>query len=184
MKKGTAMDDANRMLSQEEIDVLLTSQFANNNENGSKKHAKSAKAVLTPEKPPQLLPQGLSPSEMLSSKNDNPKQSQPSNPLEESLADLTERVKKLEMSIENLQKQNIDSPETVKENSKLTDEQLSRLDEQVADIAEKLKGTAGYNINKTYTCRQCGSVGIVGIRVRCNQCGQEDWWGWWPKKNK
>ena len=177
------MDDANRMLSQEEIDTLLTSHFAKNQEHTSKKNAKPSTSVLAPEKPAPLLPQTLNPLDLMSSENNNP-QSQTSNPFEDTIEELSERLKKLEKSVENLQKQNGNSSKAVDKHSKSTMDCFDKLNEQVMTISEQLKGTAGYNINKTYTCRQCGSLGIVGIRVRCNQCGKEDWWGWWPKKNK
>jgi TolA-binding protein len=178
------MDDANRMLSQEEIDTLLTSHFANSKENTPKVNVKSTTSVITPEKPVNLVPQTLKPSEIMpSDENDSP-QYQPLTSLEETIADLSKRIKKIEMVVETLEKQNGNGRESTDENSNQIDEHLSSLDEQLRTITEKLKGTAGYNINKTYTCRQCGAVGIVGIRVRCNECGQEGWWGWWPKKNK
>ena len=23
---------------------------------------------------------------------------------------------------------------------------------------------------------------VVAMKVKCTKCGQENWWGWWPKK--
>lgn len=60
--------------------------------------------------------------------------------------------------------------------------QIKNIGSQVEVISEGLRGTAGYNLNKTFKCSSCNTVGIVAIRVKCNQCGQENWWGWWPKK--
>ena len=60
--------------------------------------------------------------------------------------------------------------------------QIKNIGSQVEVISEGLRGTAGYNVNKTFKCSSCNTVGIVAIRVKCNQCGQENWWGWWPKK--
>jgi rubrerythrin len=177
------MDDANRMLSQEEIDTLLTSHFAGNQGDTPENNTKSSTAVLAPEKPAHLLPQTSNPLEIASAENNTP-QYQSSNSLEEAITDLSKRLKILEEAIENLQNQKNIDQKSINENSNPLNEKFNRFDEQLMDITEKLKGTAGYNINKTYTCRQCGSTGLVGIRVRCNQCGQEGWWGWWPKKNK
>lgn len=60
--------------------------------------------------------------------------------------------------------------------------QIRNIGSQVEVISEGLRGTAGYNINKTFKCGSCNTVGVVAIKVKCNQCGQENWWGWWPKK--
>ncbi len=60
--------------------------------------------------------------------------------------------------------------------------QIKNIGSQVEVISEGLRGTAGYNVNKTFKCGSCNTVGIVAMKVKCNQCGQENWWGWWPKK--
>ena len=60
--------------------------------------------------------------------------------------------------------------------------QMKNIGSQVEVISEGLRGTAGYNLSKTFKCGSCNAVGIVAIKVKCNQCGQENWWGWWPKK--
>jgi len=65
---------------------------------------------------------------------------------------------------------------------KTTVQQMKNIGSQVEVISEGLRGTAGYNLNKTFKCSSCQTVGIVSIKVKCNQCGQENWWGWWPKK--
>ena len=60
--------------------------------------------------------------------------------------------------------------------------QLQELSAQVDGILEKLQSTAGYDIGKTFRCNSCDSQGMVAIRVKCTECGRENWWGWWPKK--
>jgi len=60
--------------------------------------------------------------------------------------------------------------------------QIKNIGSQVEIISEGLRGTAGYNVNKTFKCGSCNTVGVVAVKVKCNQCGQENWWGWWPKK--
>jgi len=60
--------------------------------------------------------------------------------------------------------------------------QLQELSVQVDGILEKLPSTAGYDIGKTFRCNSCDSQGMVAIRVKCTECGRENWWGWWPKK--
>lgn len=62
-------------------------------------------------------------------------------------------------------------------------DQLEELSEQVQGILEKLQSTAGYDIGKAFRCNSCYSQGMVAIRVKCTECGRENWWGWWPEKS-
>ncbi len=62
-------------------------------------------------------------------------------------------------------------------------DQLKELSEQVQSILEKLQSTAGYDIGQAFRCNSCYSQGMVAIRVKCTECGRENWWGWWPEKS-
>ena len=177
------MEEANRVLSQEEIDTLLTSHLTSNGAESSDSNSKTATSTLEPDKIPQLLSTTNTP-ETVSPENTDSQNHTSNNSLEQTISELSERVNKLEQSIITLQSQYNDNSRTVNEGFNPSVEQLDEINNSLTIINEGLKCTAGYNINKTYECRHCGSTGIVAIRVRCNECGQENWWGWWPKKNK
>lgn len=60
--------------------------------------------------------------------------------------------------------------------------QVQLMSSKVDGILSNLKATIGYRAQKTFTCGSCKTSGNVATRVRCTQCGQENWWGWWPEK--
>ena len=54
------------------------------------------------------------------------------------------------------------------------------LNNQVNEINRGLASTLGYDIRQNFTCEHCGSQGYVTGLVKCSQCEEENWWGWWP----
>lgn len=103
--------------------------------------------------------------------------------LYERLAELANRISRLEVMFTKLDNSNKNpatqvNPATIK----AALQQVQNVSSQVEVISEGLRGTAGYNISKTFNCSSCGAVGVVAVKVKCTKCGQENWWGWWPKK--
>jgi hypothetical protein len=95
---------------------------------------------------------------------------------------LSSRLAKIENSILKLDKKAQSPNEVSASQMKTAIQQMKNVSSQVEIITEGLRGTAGYNLNKTFKCSSCKSSGVVAIKVKCTQCGQENWWGWWPKK--
>ena len=60
--------------------------------------------------------------------------------------------------------------------------QVQLVGSKIDGILSNLKATIGYRAQKTFTCSSCKTSGNVATRVRCTQCGEENWWGWWPQK--
>lgn len=58
--------------------------------------------------------------------------------------------------------------------------QMKETTKKINDDMQGIKGTWGYDIHRTYECQHCGSKGNVVGLVKCSECGDEDWWGWWP----
>jgi len=56
------------------------------------------------------------------------------------------------------------------------------LKSKVAELEANLKAIPLYGLRKTFKCDACGAESYVAALVRCNTCGKERWWGWWPKK--
>ncbi len=59
---------------------------------------------------------------------------------------------------------------------------LQKVNGQVGGVLSGLERTPGYNIRDDFTCQSCGSHGFVALPMRCTGCGEEGWWGWWPKE--
>ena len=97
------------------------------------------------------------------------------------IADLTKRLNKIEMVMSKVDKMERMIAETVA-NTGQSPQALHELEEQVEDITEKLSASLGYNIGNIYHCSCCGSDELVAIRVKCTECGDENWLGWWPVK--
>ncbi len=60
--------------------------------------------------------------------------------------------------------------------------QTQLINSKVDGILANLKTTLGYRAQKTFTCNSCRRKGQVAAKVKCTECGQENWWGWWPGK--
>ena len=60
--------------------------------------------------------------------------------------------------------------------------QTQLINSKVDGILANLKTTLGYRAQKTFTCNSCRAKGQVAAKVKCTECGQENWWGWWPGK--
>jgi hypothetical protein len=185
------MNDSNEMLTQESIDAMV-------NNNVSKKapaHRVAAPAAASRTQTMQ------SPAVM-----DNPvikvatQAYRPAKPAEQSgdheeciaageiqamgaqISELLYRLSRLEAAVAKNDGKSATSNDMSSALGKATIAQVKNIASQVEIISEGLRGTAGYNLNKTFKCGSCNTVGIVAIKVKCNQCGQENWWGWWPKK--
>jgi hypothetical protein len=191
------MGDLNQVLSQEDIDNLVT-------KNISKKPA-VAHADLSPNEDKQKVVNTISANEI----DDTPKVIQ-ENPtpspkiinepprtsghheeciaageiqsMGQKIADLSSRLAKIEAAINKLEKKAQSNNEVSASQMKTAIQQMKNVSSQVEIITEGLRGTAGYNLNKIFKCNSCKSTGKVAIKVKCTQCGQENWWGWWPKK--
>lgn len=189
------MEDASRMLTQEEIDAMV-SQTAIKPAPAHKINSTSAASIarmaaggseaspdvrqmpLPKHRPaaPEAMPAGgsghyecIAAGEISS--------------LHECLAELTGRISRLELMVSKLDSTNKSSaPQVNPATVKAALQQIQNVSSQVEVISEGLRGTAGYNINKIFSCSSCGSVGMVAVKVKCTKCGQENWWGWWPKK--
>jgi hypothetical protein len=103
--------------------------------------------------------------------------------LHERLGELASRISMLELMASKMDAGNKNPAAQVNPATmKAAVQQIQNVSSQVEVISEGLRGTAGYNNSKTFSCSSCGSVGVVAIKVKCTKCGQENWWGWWPKK--
>ena len=68
----------------------------------------------------------------------------------------------------------------IHKNIQTTTQQVQVVDSRIRGILSNLEATLGYRGKTAYVCASCHSTGKVAVSVKCTQCGQENWWGWWP----
>lgn len=185
------MEDTNQMLSQEEIDAMVGKSAAKpapaHKIMPASSPVKTATAappvpnvqkvnVSTPKSAAEPAAQGHHSAEDCIAAGDIKS-------IHEQLNDIATRLARLELVVHKMEN-NAPSPAAQASPAalKAAVQQIQNVSSQVEVISEGLRGTAGYNISKTFSCTSCGTVGVVAVKVKCTKCGQESWWGWWPKK--
>lgn len=188
------MDDTSKMLTQEEIDSMVTKSVANKPASLHRATASTTAEVKPkPAAPPvqnvqkvSAAPSPRSAEEPASGgghSHDECIAAGDINALQERMAEIVNRVARLEVMITKLDNNSSNTSGQVNPAAfKAAVQQIQNVSSQVEVISEGLRGTAGYNISKIFNCGSCGSVGVVAVKVKCTKCGQENWWGWWPKK--
>jgi len=162
-------DSEDRMLSQQEIDALLSSNPqpkpptvpAAAPASAPKPSAASGRPATAPEKPVTAA----APGEVES--------------LKKTIVELTGRLSKLEGIIsrfDQLEKK-LDS-----NNGASSTAAINGLDARIAAIEAGLKDSLNYKIRQKFECGNCHTKGFVAVNVRCTKCGKETWSGWYPKK--
>ena len=108
--------------------------------------------------------------------------------LQATVTDLTQRITKVETSINRLGQKEREVPDVSVVIQRLSHrlgavvKDLQKVDNQVERVLRGLDGTPDYGMRNDFTCESCGSHGFIAIPMRCTSCGGEGWWGWWPKK--
>jgi polyhydroxyalkanoate synthesis regulator phasin/ribosomal protein S27AE len=49
------------------------------------------------------------------------------------------------------------------------------------ELKVHLDGTPALGLKHRFKC-SCGASGFVAMHIQCTKCGQETWWGWFPKE--
>ncbi len=62
-------------------------------------------------------------------------------------------------------------------------DQMRKIAGQAKKNSQGLKDTWGYQLKQNFECQECGSQGYVVGLVKCSDCGEEEWWGWWPPED-
>jgi hypothetical protein len=99
---------------------------------------------------------------------------------------LTKRLLEAEKRIAQLERQNKTLASKLNSGSSANIaaivKEVKRIGGQVKTISGNLEATPGYNVHNTFVCTSCGSKGKVAVPMRCTECGQEGWKGWFRKK--
>jgi len=175
------MDDTSKMLTQEEIDAMLSKKVAAKPASPQKTISANAPAAPAMPNVQKIKVQTITPDQ--GGHHDECIAAGEIASLNERVTELTNKLARIEIMVSKLEG-NGNSPASQASTAALKSalQQIQNVNSQVEVITEGLRGTAGYNINKVFNCSSCGSVGVVAVKVKCTKCGQENWWGWWPKK--
>ena len=179
---------ADKVLSQEEIDAMLSGGSpAASEEAAPEVAAEPTVPAVIQEPPPQ---QAVAP---VAAAPQPPPAGMPSSQLSAEgtqlmLDKMMERMETIGAAMERigqLEKAVIESNAAVRQirqDMQNMANQVQLVSSKVDGILANLKATIGYRAQKTFTCSSCKTSGNVATRVRCTQCGEENWWGWWPQK--
>lgn len=184
------MEDSSKMLTQEEIDAMVSNSASDKpsrREVASSPAATAIKKPVAPVKPVTADIPSPAPAPVVQQQTANAHYeciaAGEIHQLSEKVGELSQRLSRIEQAVSRMQNSGTSAASPVPPAAlKSAIQQIQSVSSQVEVITEGLRGTAGYNINKTYTCGSCGTMGVVAVKVKCTKCGQENWWGWWPKK--
>ena len=169
------MSDDNKVLSQEEIDAMLSGGASGNAEaSGQQEAAPPAGASPAPASPqPTAAPPPA-----------------PATPVpdttQEIINRMAERLETLGAAMERITQLERALTETnaafrqIHQDFQAMAGQVQLVSSRVEGILDNLKATLGYRAQKTFTCPSCSSHGEVAAQIKCTHCGQQNWWGWWP----
>ena len=58
---------------------------------------------------------------------------------------------------------------------------IRKLGDQFEEMETRLDGTPALRLKERFKC-SCGASGFVALHIKCTKCGEETWWGWFPKE--
>ena len=108
--------------------------------------------------------------------------------MQSAVADLAQRITKIETAmgrLDQLQKTVTEANAILRKQPRdfqSVVNQLQQLSDEVEEISQNLRSTPVYDMRQIFRCNVCDSHGLCAIRVKCTECGRENWWGWWPEK--
>lgn len=101
--------------------------------------------------------------------------------LQKTVAELVQRLAKAEKRLAQLEQSKPGQPSSQKGTSS---REVARLNAHLESMRLKLEATPGYNARNKFTCSSCGTSGQAAIPLKCTHCGEEGWWGWWPREKQ
>ena len=160
------MQESDQVLSQAEIDALLSGEPAQN----------------APAPEPQTAVEAPPPGPGPSPANGVP--SSPATPISPGaspgdIADVSGRMVRLEAAVAQMGAGGQGSTQ-LEETVRQLQANLQELTSQLQAIRTGLQGTVGYAAHENFVCNTCANPGLVAAKLSCTSCGAENWWGWFP----
>jgi hypothetical protein len=106
--------------------------------------------------------------------------------LQKTVADLTRQVSKFAdtaQRIDLLEEKTAQLAQIIQHsarNDRPSGEQIAEIQAQLGDLSERLHQR--HELREDFECQHCKSKGTVAFLTKCTACGQERWFGWWPRK--
>ncbi len=172
------------ILSQEQIDAILGEALGITN---SAPAPAPAPVKTSPAQPPTSAPApGPAPQQSAPVRQAAP--APPNDATQVMVTTLAKRVEHLEATLERMARLDTAVSATSDSVTKLEHEfrailhQLQSIGGQVERIVGDLNSTLGYRAQETFACKSCLVQRQVAARIKCTDCGEESWWGWWPQR--
>lgn len=54
------------------------------------------------------------------------------------------------------------------------------LNGRIEDVDDSVSAVPLRDLRQRFKCK-CGTKGMVAVSIKCTDCGEASWWGWWPK---
>jgi hypothetical protein len=106
--------------------------------------------------------------------------------LQKTVADLTRQVSKFAdtaQRIDLLEEKTAQLAQVIQHsahNDRPSAEQITEIRSQLCDLSGRLHER--HELREDFECQHCKSKGTVAFLTKCTSCGQERWFGWWPRK--
>ncbi len=172
------------ILSQEQIDAILGEALGFTD---SAPAPAPAPVKTSPAQPPTAEPvPGPAPQQSAPVRQAAP--APPDDATQVMLTTLAKRVERVEATLERMAQLDTVVSATSDSVTKLEHEfrailrQLQAIGGQVEGIVGDLNSTLGYRAQETFACKSCQVQRQVAARIKCTDCGEESWWGWWPQR--
>ncbi len=178
------MSSDNKVLSQEEIDAMLSGGSSDGGDSSDAAEpaaapdaASAPAAVAEPAPPPAAAPApAVAPVAALP--DDTKDMLNRMSERLETLGAAMERIAQLERGLTETNS----AVRLMHQDMQMMAGQVQLVSSRVEGILSNLKATLGYRAQNTYVCASCQTKGEVAAQVKCTHCGQTNWWGWWPAK--
>lgn len=108
--------------------------------------------------------------------------------LQATVAGLAQRMAKVEMTVRGRGQEEGKSPEAsiicqqLSQRLEAMGRDLRKVNNRVTGITRGVADAPENGIHNGFVCQSCNAHGLVAIPIRCTVCGEESWWGWWPKE--
>lgn len=188
------MSEDGSVLPQSEIDALFK-QATGKSIAPPASHSAAPSSTLKPQVNPvrpSISPQKASRPAAPSAVPSRPAAPQPSSDeikaLQATVAGLAQRMAKVETTVSRRGQEEGKSPEVsiivqqLSQGLEAMGRDLRKVNNRVAGITRGVADAPGNGIHNGFVCQSCNAHGLVAIPIRCTVCGEESWWGWWPKE--
>lgn len=178
----------NKVLSQEEIDALLsaapaaapTSAAAAEPLTQESVAAPAVKVVPAPPLNPKIpppVPAGLDLSALQAKPSAVAPAGAPTADMQKAMQAIEAKAAKLEKALQRIEALEKRSEALTEAIRKLAATMPKGIEQKVALMWQGLQNTPDYNLYEKFVCKKCATAGAAQMKARCSKCGSEGWFG-------